>query len=167
MNHCCYNPGMRARIASFAVCGMSIFLLIGCTVWGEHKPTAWTDVTGGESLERVFWKELSSKHWNELESHLAPNFVLVTPDGSFDRAGAIEHWKQLEIHDYSLGELRTELSGNTYTVTYILNIRGKINGEPIPNVPIRAMTVWQRQVREQWNEIAHSAMPVSSSIDKK
>ena len=154
---------MRARIAVGAATIACILVLAGCTVWGEHKPTVWTDVTGGESLERIFWHQLVGKNWADIESHLAPNFVLVTPDGNFDRSAAIEHWKQLEIRDYSLGEVRTELSGNTYTISYILNLRGTINGKPLPKAPLRAMTVWQRQVREQWIEIAHSAMPASST----
>ena len=65
-------------------------------------------MTGGESLERVFWHELQAKHWPDLEQRLAPTYVLITPDGTFDRDRAIEHWKQLEIKEYSLGEVKTE-----------------------------------------------------------
>lgn len=141
--------------------------LIGCTVWGEHKPTAWTDITGGESLEHVFWREVQAQHWADLESHLAPNFVLIIPTGTFDRAAALDHFKQLQLHDYSIGELQSQLNGNTYTVTYILNIRGVINGRSVPNAPLRAMSVWQRQVREQWVMLAHSATPMITSNDSK
>ena len=140
---------------------------LGCTVWGEHKPTAWTDVTGGESLERVFWHQVQAKQWTDLESRLAPTFVLSIPAGTFDRAAAIERWKQLQLHDYSLGELQSQLNGNTYTVTYILNVRGIMNGKPVPPTPFRAMSVWQRQVREQWVMLAHSAMPLSSSNESQ
>ena len=152
---------MQARIAIGAFTLVFLAALLGCTVWGEHKPSAWTDVTGGESMERVFWHEVQAKHWADLESRLAPNFVLTIPSGTFDRAGAIEHWKQLQVRDYSLGELQSQLNGNTYTVTYILHVRGVMNGKPGPASPLRAMSVWQRQVREQWLMIAHAATPVS------
>ncbi len=157
---------MPTRIAASALVFIMVAALLGCTVWGEHKPTAWTDVTGGESMERVFWHEVQAKHWADLELRLAPNFVLVTPEGTFDRAAAMEHLKQLQIHDYSLGELQSQLNGNTYTVTYVLNIRGMDNGKPIPT-PLRGMTVWQRQVREQWNIIAHSVTPVNAPDQAK
>jgi ketosteroid isomerase-like protein len=153
---------MPKRTATAAPVLLLLSALLGCTVWGEHKPTAWKDITGGESLERVFWHEVQAKHWADLELHLAPNFVLSIPTGTFDRSAAIEHWKQLQIHDYSLGELQSQLNGNTYTVTYVLNIRASANGQPVPAGPVRAMSVWQRQVREQWTMIAHSATPLST-----
>jgi len=154
---------MSMRIATSTLILVTLALLLGCTVWNEHKPTAWTDVTGGESLERVFWHEVQARHWPDLESRMAPNFVLITSEGTFDRAAAIEHWKQLQIQDFSLGELQSQLNGNTYIVTYILNIRGTAHGKSLPTTPLRALTIWQRQVREQWVMLAHSATPLSSS----
>lgn len=135
-----------------------VTVLAGCTMWGEHKPRGWKDVTGGESLERVFWQELKAKNWPELESHLASTYVLVTSEGTLDRAAAIERWKQLEIQDYSLGDFRIELNGNTYVVSYTLTIRGKLAGDSLPATPIHAMTVWQQYARD-WLAIAHSASP--------
>lgn len=158
---------MFRRAVTSALGFIILGTLIGCTVWGEHKPTAWTDITGGESLERVFWREVQAKHWTDLESHLAPNFVLTIPTGTFDRAAALDHLKELQLHDYSIGELQSQLNGNTYTVTYILNIRGVINGRSVPTAPLRAMSVWQRQVREQWVMLAHSATPMITSNDSK
>lgn len=154
---------MSMRIAASTLIPVALAVLLGCTVWGEHKPTAWTDVTGGESLERVFWHEVKAGHWADLESRMAPNFVLITSEGAFDRAAAVEHWKQLQIQDFSLGELQSQLNGDTYTVTYILNIRGTVHGKSVPATPLRALTVWQRQVKEQWVMLAHSAIPLSSS----
>jgi len=70
---------------------LSIFAgLPGCTVWRETKPNAWTDVTGGESLERVFWREVKSKDWAGVEQHLAGNYVFASPSGVYDAAEAIE-----------------------------------------------------------------------------
>jgi hypothetical protein len=132
--------------------------LAGCTMWREHKPHVWKDVTGGESLERVFWHQLKAKNWPELESHLASTYVLVTPEGTLDRAAAIERWKQLEIQDYSLGDFIVELNGNTYVVSYTLTVRGKLAGQALPATPIHAMTVWQQYARD-WLAIAHSAAP--------
>jgi len=140
---------------------ISACILVGCTAWSEHKPRTWKDVTGGESLERLFWRELQAKNWAELEPHLAPTYVLVTPEGTFDRAAAIERWKQYEIQEHSLGEFNIQLNGNAYIVSYTLTLRGKLAGQPIPEGPIHAMTVWQQQARE-WVAIAHSATPAAN-----
>jgi len=156
---------MFRRSITVALVFTMLASLLGCTVWGEHKPTVWTDITGGESLEKVFWHEVQAKHWSDLETRLAPNFVLSIPTGTFDRAAAIEHFKQLDLHDYSLGELQSQLNGNTYTVTYLLSVRGEIHAKSIPPATFRSMSVWQRQVREQWVMLAHSATPLSKSDD--
>jgi ketosteroid isomerase-like protein len=158
---------MPTRMAAAVALVLALCAFVGCTVWGEHKPNAWKDVTGGESMERVFWSEVKAQHWADLQAHLAPNFVLSIPAGTFDGSAAIEHWKQLQLHDYSIGELQSQLNGNTYTVTYVLNVQGKIDGRPISSTSFRAMSVWQRQVREQWLMIAHSATPLEAGAHAK
>src|SRR5919108_5530272 len=117
---------MRKGLTALVLSVMYVLFWCGCTMWREHKPHAWTDVTGGESLERVFWRQLKEKNWPQVESHLAGTYVLLTPQGTLDRAAAIERWKQLELQDYSLGDFRVELNGNTYVVSYTLTIRGKL-----------------------------------------
>lgn len=133
-------------------------MLTSCSVWPERKPQKWTDVTGGESLERAFWNDLKAKNWKDLEPHIASNYVLVTPDGTFDHAEAIEHWKQLDIQEFSLGDFNIQLSGNAYIVSYAVTVRGTLAGRPIPATPIRAMSVWQQYARD-WLTLAHSATP--------
>lgn len=140
-------------------------MLPACTVWSEHKPSAWTDVTGGESLERVFWREVKAKDWAGVEQHLAGNYVFASPSGVYDAAEAIERWKQLDVEDYSLGDFNVQLNGNAYVVTYTATVRGKLAGQPLPSGPIRAMTVWQ-QVARNWVAVAHSVAPISPADGK-
>jgi hypothetical protein len=141
---------------------MSLCLLLaflsGCTVWHEHAVSDWTDATGGAGLEKVYWKEVKAKNWTELERHLAGNYVAYTPEeGRMDRAAMMQHLQKLQLDDYSLGNLETELSGETFVVTYDITLKGTFAGQPLPAAPIRMMTVWQRQKRN-WAEIAHSVM---------
>jgi len=135
----------------------------GCTVWRESQPGAWTDITGGESMERVFWKEVKAKDWVGVEQHLAGNYVFSSPTGVYDAAEAIGRWKELEIQDYSLGDFQVEQSGNAYIVTYTVTVRGTRAGQPLPTGPFRAMTVWQ-QVARNWVAIAHSVTPLTSKV---
>ena len=78
--------------------------LPGCTIWKERPPKTFSDVTGGENLERVFWQEVKAQHWNEVEKRLASNYIFVMPTGQLDRAATLNHLKQLQLQEYSLGE---------------------------------------------------------------
>jgi hypothetical protein len=138
------------------LCGAAMFP--GCTVWNDRPAKTFTDATGGEGLERVFWRELKAQRWNKVERSLASNFVSVTPPGQRDRAATLEHLKQLRLQDYSLGEFQTELNGNTFVVTYTATVHGTINGQPLPEGPMHMMTVWQEQ-KAGWVVIARSIVP--------
>ena len=79
-------------------------------MWREHQVTEFKDATGGEGLERSFWKEVKAKHWNALEGHLAGNYVPFTPEeGRFDRVSMLAHLQKVQLDDFSLGDLQTEL----------------------------------------------------------
>ncbi len=134
-------------------------------MWRDKKPAAWTDITGGESMERVFWRQVKARDWAGVEQHLAANYVFASPAGVYDAAEAIERWKQTEVDDYSLGDFNVQLSGNSYIVTYTATVRGKRAGQPLPSGPFRAMTIWQ-QVARNWVAIAHSVMPLNSAASK-
>jgi hypothetical protein len=136
----------------------AIMLLAGCTMWREHQVTEFKDATGGEGLERSFWKEVKAKHWNALEGHLAGNYVSFTPDeGRFDRVSMLAHLQKVQLDDFSLGDLQTELNTETLVVTYAITMRGTFAGQPLPSGPVRMMTVWQKQ-KTGWVAIAHSVL---------
>ncbi len=135
----------------------SAFVLQGCTLWGEHAVRNWTDVTGGESLERNFWQEVRAKNWPELERRMAGNFVSATPQGTKDRAATLERLKALQIDEYSLGNFQVELHGNTLVVNYDLTIKGNWDGRPLGPGPLHMMSVWQQQ-KAGWLAIAHSTI---------
>ncbi len=148
---------MQNRLVVFTLLAATL-LLQACTVWREHPVSKWADATGGEGLERTFWKEVKGGRWNTLEQHLAPTFVSVTPEeGRFDRTTFLAHLQQLQLDEYSLGNLQTEMHSETFVVTYEITMRGKFAGQPLPSGPVRMMTVWQKQ-SAGWMAIAHSVM---------
>jgi hypothetical protein len=144
------------RVIRWPILLLCTFTLTGCTLWREHPVSKWADATGGEGLERSFWNEVKSKNWNELERHIAANYVCITPHGQLDRSTALEHLRQLELSDYSLGELQVELDGDVIVVTYNITMQGAGNAKALPNAPIRMMTIWQQQKRG-WTAIAQTA----------
>jgi hypothetical protein len=132
-----------------------------------------SEATGGEGLERVFWKNVQAANWVEVERSLASNYAGVTPVGMLDRSATLEQYRQWQLKDYALGDLNTEMNGTTFVVTYTITLNGTLNGagnasagtetagngaagsQPLPSAPQHMMTVWQQQ-KKGWVIIAHS-----------
>jgi hypothetical protein len=82
----------------------------------------------------------------------------VTPEeGRFDRESFLAHLRRLRLEEFALGDVQTELHGETFVVTYGITMRGTFDGRPLPTEPVRMMTVWQNQ-KAGWMSIAHSVM---------
>jgi hypothetical protein len=166
---------MRPRIAieslprflMFATTSTTMFVMVviltftsACTFNGEHSARALSEATGGEGLERVFWKDVQTANWVEVERALASNYAGVTPSGALDRAATLEQYRSWQLKEYALGDLKTELNGTTIVVTYTIALNGVAsNGptgsQPLPSAPQHMMTVWQQQ-KAGWVAIAHS-----------
>lgn len=149
---------MKNRLEIFLLLS-TVLSMSACTVWREHPGSSnWKDATGGEGLERSFWKDIKAKRWNEVEHRISSNFVGVSPGGSrLDKAAALSYLQQLQLDDYALGDVQSEMNSDTFVVTYTLAIHGTSAGQPLPSEPIRMMTVWQKQ-SAGWMEIAHSVL---------
>ncbi len=124
-------------------------------MWRERPVSHWADATGGKGLEGSFWKDVKARNWSELDKHVAGNYVSTMPGGRLDRAAALERFKHLQLADFSMGDMETELNGNTFVVTYSITLRGTMDDRPLPPDPVRMMTVWQEQ-KAGWMAIAHS-----------
>jgi hypothetical protein len=129
--------------------------LSGCAVYAEHPAKAINDATGGEGFERAFWQDVQKQNWKDLDSHIASNFVYVTPKGRYERADALQHLEQFQLQEFSIGDLVAEMNRDTFVVTYTIVLRGTAGGHALSGEPQRRMTVWQQQKRG-WVAIAHS-----------
>lgn len=160
-----YNLAMRLQPAvlplscwmlALTVASMlTIVFAPACTFYGEHPARSMSDATGGEGLERVFWKNVAARNWVEIERVMASNYSGVTPQGTLDRDAALAQYRQWQLHDYSIGNLNTELNGNTMVVAYTITLKGTADSAPLPLIPQHMMTVWQQQ-KAGWIVIAHS-----------
>ncbi len=81
---------MRLRTAiESGLISVLLFLLMfmpACTFYGEHPARSFSEATGGEGLERVFWKNVQAANWVEVERALASNYAGVAPGGALDRS---------------------------------------------------------------------------------
>jgi hypothetical protein len=145
---------MFAPFVSLAIVAL-LALAPACTFYGDHPPRAMSEATGGEGLERVFWKEVHAANWVEVERALASNYAGITPTGMLDRSAMLEQYRTWQLKDYAIGDLKTELNGTTIVVTYTITLNGTAGSQPLPSAPQHMMTVWQQQ-KAGWVVIAHS-----------
>ena len=161
----------NAILLWFKICGMrhearialliSLLILSACTVYREHPVKTFSDATGGEGLERAFWTALQKQDWKDVERHLAGNFVYATPGKTLDRAEALEQFQQMQIQEFSIGDLSTEMNRDAFVVTYAVTLRGTADGQTFPSQPERRMSVWQEQ-KNGWVMIAHTILSTAT-----
>ena len=91
----------------------------------------------------------------EIDRVVASNYVGTAPGALLDRAAALEQYRQWKLTDFAMGDLKTELNGPTFIVTYSITLSGTAAGQALPS-PQHMMTVWH-QHKSGWMVIAHSA----------
>jgi ketosteroid isomerase-like protein len=145
---------MRALAISLLLCS----ILTGC--WKQPSRYNWGNAPGAEQHERLMWQAIRDKDWSGVERHLAPVFVGVDPHGrNYDHAGWLALWERMQLRDFSLGEMTVEPEGADMVVTYEMRLSGEESGQPLPDVPIRVVSVWQ-QLKKNWVLISQSSTPV-------
>ena len=146
---------MKTRLIMLMLLGV-LASSLGCTLYGERKVVNhWADATGAISFERSFWEDVKDKNWDELSRHVAINYLLTTPQGTLHHDEAMDRLRHLDVKNYTLATVRSELNGDTFIVTYDLTLEGKVDDNPIVVNPVRTMTVWQHQGKG-WIAIARS-----------
>ncbi len=145
------------------ILGLSLISLPACTIYPDKPARAFEEATGGEGLEKLFWKNVQAANWVAVDRSLASNYAGVSTVGRLDRAAALEQYKTLQLKDFSVGDLQTELNGPTIVVTYMITLNGTRSSsstggaaQALPSSPQRMMTVWQQQ-KKGWIVIAHSS----------
>jgi hypothetical protein len=134
----------------------------GCS-GGTPKHPTWTNATGAEQYERLMWQAIQDKRWTEVEHQLAPTFSGVNSSGqALDRAGWLELCKNLQLKDYSLGDLTVQPAGADMVVTYVVHFNAADSGRPAPANGLRVVSVWQ-EIKKGWVLIAQSQTPMAGS----
>jgi hypothetical protein len=145
---------MCPRLATLPLL-LSLMLGLACTMAKERPARTFSEATGGEGLERVFWKEIQAGNWTAIERVLASNYMGMTPAGPLDRGATLEQYRQWKLRDFAIGDLKTEMNGSTFVATYTITLNGTSGEHPLPLAPQHMMTVWQQQ-KSGWMVIAHS-----------
>jgi hypothetical protein len=136
---------------------LALLTTTACTVYADRPVKAFSEATGGEGFERALWKEIQQQDWKDVRSHIASNFVYVTPTGRWERDAALEEIEKLRLQDYSIADLTTEMNRDAFVVTYTIQLHGTAQGVALPETPERRMSVWQQE-KGGWMVIAHSVL---------
>jgi hypothetical protein len=153
-------PAMTKARTAFLCALAALSACSACTMWKEKPASSWSGATGAEQFERLMWRDVKAQRWAEVERHLAPTFVSLSPGGTRERAATMDYLKSLSLTDYTLGDFNTTTNGADLVVTYTARVSGTYKNQPLSSEPIHMMTVWQ-QVTKSWIAIAHSETPAS------
>ena len=135
-------------------------LLCGCTLWRAKRDPGWSIATSADQFERLMWEAVQKQDYKEVERHLGSTFVASRPDGTLDRAAALQHLRLMQITSFEMSNIQTAPAGNDTVVTYVLVLHGRLNNQPLPADPMRVMAIWQI-TPHGWLAIAQSVTPAS------
>jgi hypothetical protein len=133
---------MKRFVATLLVVS-SLLMLSSCTRWAEKQSPNWREATSGEHLVNLFWTEVKAKNWMGLEGHVGAEFMGISPHKTMDRAALMERLRATDIQSFQIGEVETRPAGKDLLVAYVITARGSMGGRPLPETPIRMMSVWQ------------------------
>ena len=98
------------------------------------------------ALDRQIWEALRTKNWDAFASHLADDLVSVSGDGVYDKAQTVEAVKKLDLTDYTVSDTKVlKLDADAVVITYTSAVKGKYDGQPLPDTPSRDTTVFVKR----------------------
>jgi hypothetical protein len=116
-----------------------------------------SDVT---AKEKQIWDNIKKKDPDAFAAMLADDFVYVSNDGVYDKAGTVNGIKQLEPTEITLSDWKTvQLGKDAAVVTYTVDMKGTSGGKPIPPGAQRAGSVWVNR-GGKWVGVFHQDTPV-------
>jgi len=138
-----------------ALLALLVGSVVSCTMW-KKPASGWAGATGGEQLEKLFWEDVKSKNWADLDRRLASTFAAVATNGTMDRAAFLQKLHGLNVAEVNLANCNSQLNGGDLMVTCVRDIRAD---SAVP--PASTLSVWQ-QVKKGWIMVAHSETPLEN-----
>jgi len=93
--------------------------------------------------EKAAWDTLKKKDYDAFGNLLASDYVEVTDEGVFDKAGIVKDVKDFNLTDATFSDWKMILVDNDAVIlTYQVTLKGSNKGTDIPPGPYRAAAAW-------------------------
>ncbi len=131
---------------------LALVLMAACNMWSKPA-SGWSGATGGEQIEKLFWKDVQAKNWTEVDRRLADTFTGSGPSGTFDRNGFIKQLQTSNLSDVSLSECTVQSNGADLVVACTAHAS---------QAAFSTLSIWQ-QLNKGWVMVAHAESPQAPS----
>ncbi|HUQ30484.1 MAG TPA: nuclear transport factor 2 family protein [Pyrinomonadaceae bacterium] len=112
------------------------------------------------SQEKQIWDMIKAKNPDGFGAMLTDDFIYVSSDGVYDKAGTVNGIKQIEPTEITLSDWKTVMLGkDAGVVTYTVDMKGMSGGKPMPTGAMRAGSVWVNR-GGKWVGAFHQETPV-------
>ena len=113
--------------------------------------------------EKEIWDKIKTKNPEAFSAMLADDFIYITEDGVYDRAGTTDGIKKLAPTDISFADWKVvPVDKDAAVITYTVTMKGTNDGQPIPDGPMRASSVWVNR-GGTWTGVFHQDTPVMAA----
>ncbi|MEK6337463.1 MAG: DUF4440 domain-containing protein [Acidobacteriota bacterium] len=107
------------------------------------KPSAPPSEADMIAKEKATWDSLKTKDYDAFGNLLATDYIGVTDEGVFDKAGTIADVKDFNVTDVTFSDWKMlPIDNDAVILTYNLNVTGSFKGTTVPPGPYRAAAAW-------------------------
>ncbi len=114
------------------------------------------------TMEQKVWEALKNKDLEGFGKNLAGDFLDFDADGTiYTRVSLLEYLKKVDLQDYTLEHFKAVvLNKDAVMILYKATVKGTINGQPAPGIPINCSSTWIKRDR-QWLAVFHQETPIA------
>ena len=110
--------------------------------------------------EKQIWDTIQKKDYDAFGNMLTDDFIEVTSEAVYDKAGSITGVKGFEPSEVTFADWKfVPIDKDASVITYTVNIKGKFNGQELPPTSIRASSAWVNR-DGKWLGIYHQGSDV-------
>jgi hypothetical protein len=129
----------------------------------ETKTMAPMSEAEATAREMAVWETLKKKDLDAFGNMLATDYIEVTGDGVFNKAGIINDLKDLTLTDVTFSDWKMlPIDSDAVSLTYSVTLKGTAKGKDIPPGPYRAASAWVNR-DGKWQAFYYQATMVKKS----
>lgn len=113
--------------------------------------------------EKEVWDTLKKKDYDAFGNMLATDYLEVSSDGVYDKAGIVTHLKDLEFTEATFSDWKMiPIDKDAALLMYNVNVKGKFKGKDLPPGPSRASSLWANRAGK-WQPVFFQETMVRTS----